>query len=116
MRNLFLIMSVFIFLAGCGEDDKKSSQSASAPTKPAATSAQPSSPAPAKGSSTGVFKMVDGIMIVDHTRDEKEFKLRRTIGGIKNMISSYKEQGLDTKELEEKLAEKEKKLKKLVSG
>ena len=113
MRNLFIIMCVAAFLAACGDDEGKPKSTADSGAKSA--QAAPES-APAVPVSPGVSKTIDGISIVDHTRDEKEFEIRRSIGGVESMIKSYKEQGQDTAELEAKLEGLKKELQALVSG
>ena len=110
MRNLLIMMCVAVLISGCGEDEKSKPASATATTKssPAESAAIPVGPA--------VSKKIDGIMIVDHARDEKEFELRRSISGVVSMINTNKEQGLDTAELEAQLTELQKQLKALISG
>lgn len=116
MRNLLIMMFFLVFVTGCGEGDKQTSKSAPAASKPAASTAKSSAGSSSKEITPGVSRMVDGILIVDHTRDEKEFELRHTIGGIKRMIKSYTEQGMDTNNLKAELADMKKKLKELISG
>lgn len=114
MRYLFIMMCIAVFITGCGDDENKSrskSTSAMTTTSPADSSSDQSS----IPLGPGVSKMINGISIVDHSRDEKEFELRRSIGGIESMIKGYKEQGLDTAELEKQLAELRKQLMNLIS-
>lgn len=112
MRNLFILICIAVFITGCGDEgDESRPQSTSATTTSSSTS-ELFAPIPL---GPGVSKMIDSISIVDHNRDEKEFELRRSIGGIESMIQSYKEQGLDTVELEAQLSELRKQLKDLIS-
>lgn len=114
MRNLFVMVCIIIFAAGCGDEGNESQ---STPATSATTGSSSSTPADQITIPPGpaVSKMIDGISIVDHSRDEKEFELRRSIGGIKSIIANYREQGLDTADLEARLAELQKQLKDLIS-
>lgn len=47
---------------------------------------------------------------VDHTKDEMEFNLKRSLWGVESMLEDYKQKGLDTAELEQQKAELEKEL------
>lgn len=109
MRNLIVMMCMLVFVFACGRDDQ---EQASAGPAPAATQAESKS----ESVSPGVAREIDGIMIVDHSRDEKEFELRRSINGVKAMIETAKEEGQDVSEQESRLAELEKQLQELLGG
>jgi hypothetical protein len=38
--------------------------------------------------------------VIDHSRDVKEFELRRSLWGVEDLIAQYKQNGHDTRELE----------------
>ena len=113
MRNLFVMMCVVVFISACGRDDQ---EQAAAKPETAATKAVQSESKTETALSPGVARNIDGIMIVDHSRDEKEFELRRSINGVKAMIESAKEEGQDISELKSRLAELEKQLQDLLGG
>src|SRR5690554_686657 len=101
MRNIFIMMCTVALLTACGDDEGKPASTA-APAK--SESANGPATSPDTGiTSEGVYKMIDGIRIVDHSRDEKEFEIRRAISGVESMIKNYKEQGMDTADLEKQL-------------
>jgi len=115
MRNIFVTLFIAVLLSACGNDE-------SGETKAPATPAETSAPAvtvteEGPGEITpGVAKDIGGIMIVDHTRDEKEFELRRSISGVQSMIDNAKQAGQNTAELEARLGELQKQLKDLLAG
>lgn len=55
-------------------------------------------------------------VVVDHSKDVKEFELRRSIAGKESLIEHYKENGWDTAELEKELQELQNKLEEEVSN
>ena len=52
-------------------------------------------------------------VVVDHSKDVKEFELRKSIAGKESLIEHYKENGWDTAELEKELADLKDKLESL---
>jgi len=62
---------------------------------------------------TAQTEMQEGMKVVDHTMDEMEFELKRSINGLERMIEQYKEEGFDYSDLEKKKKELEKELKNL---
>ncbi len=116
MKNIFVTLFIAGLVTGCGGDDADQSKTAAA-TAPAETAS--SAPAVAEGPgeiSPGVYKLIDGIMIVDHARDEKEFELRRSISSVESLLESAKKAGQDTAELQARLGELQKQLKDLLAG
>lgn len=113
MKNLFVMMCMLVFVSACGRDDQ---EQAPAGPAPAATQAEQQTESGPESVSPGVARNIDGIMIVDHSRDEKEFELRRSINGVKSMIETAKEEGQDVSEQESRLAELEKQLQELLGG
>ena len=59
--------------------------------------------APAEGGSTQV----------DHSKDEKEFRLKASIAGLEELAADYRERGLDPSEVEAQIAEKKAELESL---
>lgn len=51
-----------------------------------------------------------GMKVVDHTKDEKEFKIKRELWGVEDMIEDYKQHGYPTADLEKRKAELEQEL------
>lgn len=62
---------------------------------------------------TAKSEMQESMKVVDHTMDEMEFKLKRSINGLERMIEQYKEEGFDFSEMEKKKKELEKELENL---
>jgi hypothetical protein len=123
MKKLLFILCVSTLLAACGGDDQDKSQgkvqekAQDATAKVEATAPAPTikSSAPPVTNAT-VAKEVDGSMFVDHTRDIKEFQLRRSLFGVESLIENNKQQGVDTKELESQKDDLVKQIKDLISG
>jgi len=105
MRNILLIIGFIGFgLAGCSSDTDSSA--------PAATAKAPAASAPA--SMPAASEMGGGV--IDHSRDEKEFALRRSLSGVGRMIDQYKKDGHDAAALEAQKAELEASLSALLGG
>ncbi len=83
-----LLVGISLSLAGCGQDEDSNASS---------------------GTSAG------GMRVIDHSRDEQEFELRRAIGGLERIIESYKEQQFDSSAEEAEKARLEKQLDELLS-
>jgi hypothetical protein len=106
MRKLLIIIAFSgMALAACSGGDSGSGAPATAPAAAAA-------PAPAAMPSAAEF--ASGV--IDHSRDEKEFELRRTLGGVDRMIEQYKADGYDTTDLQSQKAELEASLSQLLNG
>ncbi len=45
--------------------------------------------------------------VIDHSQDEKEFELRKSLYGVESLIEHYEKEGYDTAELEEQKAQLE---------
>ena len=111
MKKLLFVLCMGAFLAACGGDDQDKKEKA----KTEAVAPKIKSSAPAVTNAT-VAKEVDGSMFLDHTRDLKEFELRRSLFGVESLIEIHKQQKLDTKELEAQKADLVKQIKDLISG
>ena len=98
--RLFLMLMATVLLAACG-DDGDTSKSGGMSEK--AQSMQ----------ETARAEMKEGMRVVDHTMDEIEFELKRSINGLERMIEHYKKEGFDYSELEKKKKELEKELENL---
>lgn len=119
MKKLLFVLCLGVFIAACGSDDQDKAQGKAqekaqekameAPAPTAKSSAPPVTNAT-------VAKEVDGSMFVDHTRDIREFQLRRELSGVETLIESNKQQKLDTKELESRRDELVKQIKDLLAG
>ncbi|NIN36889.1 MAG: hypothetical protein GWO08_21340 [Gammaproteobacteria bacterium] len=92
MRNFILLFGLSFLLAACGQDDSTT-----------ATDTMPE-------------KADQAMKVVDHTLDEAEFELRRSINGWERIIESYQEQGVDTSEAEEEKSKLEKELLELLTS
>lgn len=108
MKNFLIVVFTTLFLTACGGDEEGT------PEKKAAAPAPQKEMQSADTAADG--KKEDGMIVVDHTMDEIEFELKRSLGGVKRMIEQYKEDGFDTAELEAQKEKLEKELKELVSG
>jgi hypothetical protein len=123
MKKLLLILCMGTFLTACGGDDQDKSQGkVQEKAQDATARVEATAPAPAVKSSAPpvtnatVAKEVDGSMFVDHTRDIKEFQLRRSLFGVESLIENNKQKGIDTKELESQRDDLVKQIKDLISG
>jgi hypothetical protein len=95
--NLFVLVIGSLLLTACGDDKAESNDPA--PAAPAAESAMPAE-------SSEAMAMDDEYgRTVDHSRDEAEFELRRSIAGHDRMIEQYTADGYATDELEAHKAE-----------
>lgn len=116
MKKLLFVLCMGAFLTACGGDDQDKSQGkAQEKAKTEAVAPKIKSSAPPVTNAT-VAKEVDGSMFVDHTRDLKEFELRRSLFGVESLIEINKQQKLDTKELESQRADLVKQIQDLISG
>ena len=105
MQRLLMVMAAAaLMLTGCSDD--KAGGTAMKEKAPAAPATAAAPAAPAKP------KLPAGA--IDHTRDVKEFELRRSLGGVERMISTYEEAGHDTTELKARKAKLEQELGKLL--
>lgn len=107
MKNFLIVVFATLFLTACGGDEDEQG-------KPEKKAAAPATQKEMQSATGG--KQKEEMMVVDHTMDEIEFELKRSLGGVERMIEQYKEEGIDTAELEARKKELEKKLKELVSG
>ena|SRR5918996_971690 len=82
-KQLVLSLVCGTLVLGCGEGE---------PTAPQSTPATEPEPASAG-------KTPEGTMI-DHTQDEKEFMLKRSLAGVEDLITDLKAKGQDVSELE----------------
>ena len=116
MKKVLFVLCMGALITACGGDDQDKSQGKVQENVKAGTSAPKiNSSAPPVTNAT-VAKEVGGSMFVDHTRDLKEFELRRSLFGVESLIEINKQQKLDTKELESQRAELVKQIKDLISG
>ena len=116
MKKLLFVLCMGALLVACGGDDQDKSQGkAQDKTKTEAVAPKIKSSAPPVTNAT-VAKEVDGSMFLDHTRDLKEFELRRSLFGVESLIEINKQQKLDTKELESQKTDLVKQIKELISG
>lgn len=92
MRNFILLLGLSFLLAACGQDDSTTA------------------------TDTMSEKADQAMKVVDHTLDEAEFELRRSINGLERIIESYKEQGVDTSEAEAEKSKLEKELQELLAS
>ena len=93
MKNILfsITAALTLVLAGCGGDKAEAPEQAA----PAADAAMESEPMAEMAMEMGAT--------IDHSQDEQEFMLRRTIGGLERMIEQYKADGYDSAELEASL-------------
>lgn len=107
----FLLAAMCTFVVGCnqpGESSGGGGSAAGAPESAMGTEggmAEESgmSPAQAKGGSTQV----------DHSKDEKEFRLKASIAGLEELAADYRQRGVDPSEVEAQIAEKKAELERL---
>ena len=100
MRTIIAVFIMGFILSGCdkGQESTESTES---------TGSMEKTPAQKMESSSST-------MIVDHTKDEKEFILKRELWGVEAMIEDYKQHGYDTADYEKRKAELEKELNNLM--
>ncbi len=103
ISKLVLMGLLSLALASCGGD--KSEEKVTKEAMPAAT---PAPMAKAAGNE------VSGV--IDHSRDEIEFRLRRSLAGVERMIEQYTADGYATAELEKSKAQISSELEKFMSG
>lgn len=102
MRKWLIVLGITgIMLAACSEDRAPPAEKTGA------------APATSAGQPAAMAKRPSGPGVIDHTQDEREFELRRSLAGTERMIQQYREDGHDTSELEARKAELEKKLQQL---
>jgi len=101
-KIIVLLLGAAFVLSACGQDDDERMS--------------PSSDIPPEGAPMDNTKteFEETMTLVDHTLDEVEFDLRRSIGAIERRIETYKEEGFNTAELEAELKELRKELEKVV--
>jgi len=86
MKKVLFVLCMGALITACGGDDQDKSQGKVQENVKAETSAPKiKSSAPPVTNAT-VAKEVDGSMFVDHTRDLKEFELRRSLFGVESLI------------------------------
>lgn len=103
MKYVLLAITAFA-LTACGGDDKAASTATKEATAPAAM-AESSMAADNEYGRT-----------IDHSLDEVEFELRRSIGGLDRMIAQYTADGYATDELEAQKVEMSANLDALLGG
>lgn len=108
-RNPMVLVAAMALLGGCG-DDGGGSAPAPAPTAAPAEAAA-AAPASARSADPGYE-----VKVIDHARDEVEFGIRRSLGGVEAMLEDAKANGWDTAELEQQKARLEKELQELLSS
>ena len=101
-KLLFVGLLTFV-LASCSGD--KSEEKVSKEAMPAESSAPMEKAAEVEISGT-----------IDHSRDEMEFMLRRSLAGVDRMIEQYTADGYETADLEESKAQISSELDKFMSG
>lgn len=104
-----------IGVAGCGED---------AGTGPEASAPAPAAEQPAAGESAlegasataenGTFDYA--FEVIDHSKDEREFEIRKTLNGVEAMLEDARANGWDTAELEQQKTELEQQLAQLTGA
>jgi len=102
----FLFAAGCAFVVGCnqpgGSSEGESAPAMSEPTtmteESASESTMASDAAPSASSS--------GSTQVDHSKDEKEFRLKASIAGLEELAADYREKGIDPSEVEAQIAEK----------
>lgn len=100
MQRLLMVMAASILFLGACSDDMAEEEM---PVKAKAAAALDSAPAKPMAR-----KLPAGA--IDHTRDEQEFELRRSLYGVERMISTYEAAGHDTAGLKARKAELEQQL------
>lgn len=103
-RSLICLIAILLF--GLGACSKEESQESAMAPAPAA-----SSPAPA-----GSMAKAESGKTIDHTRDLKEFRIRKSLAGVEALIEDYKAAGRSTDDLEAQRDELQKKLAALTAG
>jgi hypothetical protein len=104
MHKLLIVLGLSgLMLAACSED--RAPQPAEKTAAMPAENAMPAAPTSRK--------LPSGPGVIDHSQDEREFELRRSLAGTERMIEQYRKDGYDTSELEARKAELEKKLQQL---
>ena len=94
MRTIIAVFVMCFILSGCDKGQDTSGSMEKAPS-------QSSQKSMSSGSN----------MAIDHSADEKEFNLKRSLWGVEAMIEDYKANGYDTADLEKQKADLEKELK-----
>jgi len=92
---LALVAGLFT-LGGCGGDDGGAPDTAPAPA-PEQAMAPDAAPAPEPQAASSV----EPGRIIDHTRDEAEFRIRKALNGVEAMLEDARAEGWDTAELQE---------------
>ncbi len=82
MKNvqIILLLAVSLLVTGCGKDDAGPQQGAAAPAAPAASTTTGDPDVAAMPSSDG------GTRYVDHTKDEREFRLKASLAGLESLL------------------------------
>lgn len=97
--RLFLVLMASLLLSACGDDGDTSKTEQAGMAEKAESMAE-----------SAKSEMQEGMKVVDHTMDEMEFELKRSINGLERMIEQYKEEGYDYSDLEKQKKELEKEL------
>lgn len=91
MKNYLLVVGLTALLgSGCSGDKGAPAPATGAAAKPAAAAVEEIPPMAESVLRTGT---------IDHTRDAKEFELRRSLWGVDTMIEDYEKNGHETAEL-----------------
>lgn len=116
--NLLVLLVGAFLLSACGQDDGQAEE-AGMDTGTETTAAEESggvSPEVAKSGEVKDSGLGYEYVVVDHSADEKEFRLRQSIAGKEALIEHYEENDWETAELEKELEELKQKLANLGSG
>jgi len=94
MINIVMLAVIALLVSACGDDKGTSTNTAKNDVAPTAVE----SPEPM--AADGEYGQT-----IDHARDEAEFELRRSIGGLDRMIEQYTADGYATDDLKAQKAE-----------
>lgn len=93
--NKYVIVAGIAALLGAGCSGDKG-----APAPATGEQATAGAAAPAMEAAPPVAESALGSGVIDHTRDAKEFELRRSLWGVESMIELYQQNGHDTADLQ----------------
>ena len=89
MKKIFLIAIFCVFVAACSKDEGGTSQQSAAPAAPASSAAPAAAPASSEAAAPApaAAAMSDGgTVYVDHTKDEMEFQLKKSLAGLESLL------------------------------
>ena len=104
-RSLICLIAILPFIVGaCSKETGQEGSQTMAP--------KASSPAPAKQAAATAASG----RVIDHAKDAKEFRIRRSLAGVESLIEDYKAAGHSTDKLEAQREKLQKKLAEITGG